>query len=74
MLCLSGQCISSYFNGLYGAHEHILIVLVYTEFPPEHWRRIRSNIGIERIGREIRRRTRVAGTFPDCHSAFMLVA
>jgi putative transposase len=50
-----------------------LIVLACTEFTPEHWRRIRSNIGIERIGREFRRRTRVAGTFPDCHSALMLV-
>ena len=39
---------------------------------PEHWRRIRTN-GIERINREIRRRTRV-GTFPDGNSpALMLV-
>lgn len=39
--------------------------LAYTEFPPEHWRRIKTNNGIERINREIRRRTRGAGTFPD---------
>lgn len=45
----------------------------YTEFPPEHWRRIRTNNGIERINREIRRRTRVVGTFPDGNSALMLV-
>lgn len=47
--------------------------LTYTEFPPKHWRRIRMNNGIERIGREIKRRTRVVGTFPDGNSAPMLV-
>ena len=47
--------------------------LAYTEFPPDHWRRIRTNNGIERINREIRRRTRVFGTFPDGNSALMLV-
>lgn len=44
-----------------------------TEFPPEHRRRIRTNNEIERINREIRRRTRVVGTFPDGSSALMLV-
>lgn len=48
--------------------------LAYTEFPPEHWRRIRTNNGIERINREIRRRARVVGTFPDGNSALMLVS
>lgn len=47
--------------------------LAYTEFPPEHWRRITMNNGFERINREIRRRTRVVGTFPDGNSALMLV-
>ena len=47
--------------------------LAYTEFPPEHWRRIRMNNGIERINREIRRRTRAIGTFPDGNSALTLV-
>ncbi len=47
--------------------------LAYTEFQPENWRRIRTNNGIERINREIRRRTRVVGTFPDGNSALMLV-
>lgn len=46
--------------------------LAYTEFPPEHWRRIRTNNGIERINREIRRRTRVVGTFPDDNSPLRL--
>lgn len=47
--------------------------LAYTEFPPEHWRRIRTSNGIERINCEIRRRTRVDGTFPDGNSALMPV-
>ena len=47
--------------------------LTYTRFPQEHWRRIRTNNAIERTSREIRRRTRVVGTFPDGRSALMLV-
>ena len=47
--------------------------LTYTRFPREHWRRIRTNNAIERLNREIRRRTRVVGTFPDGRSAPMLV-
>jgi len=47
--------------------------LSYMKFPREHWSKIRTNNGIERIMREIRRRTRVVGSFPDGHSALMLV-
>lgn len=47
--------------------------LTYTAFPFEHWTRIRTNNVIERLNREIRRRTRVVGTFPDGNSALMLV-
>lgn len=47
--------------------------LAYTAFPREHWRRVRTNNAIERLNREIRRRTRVVGTFPDGRSALMLV-
>ena len=46
----------------------------YYHFPVEHWKRIRTNNGLERIMREIRRRTRVIGSFPDGESALMLVA
>ena len=46
----------------------------YYHFPREHWRRIRTNNPLERIMREIRRRTRVVGSFPDGNSALMLVA
>lgn len=48
--------------------------LSYYAYPPTHWRQIRTNNPLERIIREIRRRTRVVGAFPDGHSALMLVA
>lgn len=47
--------------------------ITYMNFPFEHWNRIRTNNTIERLNREIRRRTRVVGTFPDGNSALMLV-
>jgi len=52
------------------AHE----TLTYFAFPGNHWRQIKTNNPLERIIREIRRRTRVVGAFPDGHSALMLVA
>src|SRR5262245_6011586 len=48
--------------------------LSYYAFPEEHWRRIRTNNPLERILREIRRRTRVVGAFPDGQSALNLAA
>ena len=48
--------------------------LAYYAFPEEHWRRIRTNNPLERILREIRRRTRVVGAFPDGQSALNLAA
>jgi len=46
----------------------------YYAFPRVHWRQLRTNNPLERIMREIRRRTRVVGSFPDGHSALMLAA
>lgn len=48
--------------------------LSYYAMPAEHWRCLRSNNPLERLMRDIRRRTRVLGAFTDCHSALMLVA
>lgn len=48
--------------------------LSYYEFPVAHWRHIRTNNPLERLNREIRRRTRVVGSFPDGRAALMLVA
>lgn len=53
--------------------EGILETLTYMDFPTVHWTKLRSNNVIERLNREIRRRTRVVGTFPDGNSALMLV-
>jgi len=54
--------------------EGVEETLSYMSFPREHWTRIRTNNVLERIMREIRRRTRVVGNFPDGRSAVMLVA
>ena len=47
--------------------------LTYSDFPSEHWTRIRTNNVIERLNREIRRRTRVVGQFPGRQLRLMLV-
>lgn len=54
--------------------EGIEETLSYYYFPREHWLRIRTNNMLERIMKEIRRRTRVVGSFPDGNSALMLTA
>lgn len=43
------------------------------EFPANHGIKLRTNNMIERLNKEIRRRTRVVGGFPDSNSALMLV-
>lgn len=48
--------------------------LQYFYFPSEHWRSLRTNNPLERLIREIRRRTRVVGAFPDGNSAITLVS
>jgi putative transposase len=47
--------------------------LTFMAFPREHWSRISSTNPIERINREIRRRTRVIGIFPSVASALRLI-
>jgi transposase-like protein len=54
--------------------EGIGETLSYMAFPREHWRSLRTNNPLERVMRELRRRTRVVGSFPDGESALMLVA
>lgn len=53
--------------------EGIEETLTYMDFPTQHWSRIRTNNTIERLNREIKRRTRAIGAFPDGQSALMLV-
>jgi transposase-like protein len=54
--------------------EGIEETLAYMSFPREHWRCLRTNNPLERLNREVRRRTRVVGAFPDGKSALMLVS
>ncbi len=54
--------------------SHIQETLTFFGYPQSHWSRLKTNNPLERIMREIRRRTRVVGAFPDGNSALMLVA
>ena len=47
--------------------------LTIFKFPKEHWKKIRTSNGMERINREIKRRTRVAVVFPNKESALRLI-
>jgi putative transposase len=44
----------------------------YRSFSSEHWRRIRTTNGLERINKELKRRTRVVGAFPSDKSFMRL--
>jgi transposase-like protein len=60
------QAIATLINGIDDA-------LSYLDFPEEHWRKISSTNPIERLNREIRRRTRSIGVFPNIASALRLI-
>jgi len=48
-------------------------VLAHTAFPRAHWRKIASTNPLERINKEIKRRSNVVGIFPDDASVIRLV-
>lgn len=47
--------------------------LTVFQFPRDHWQKIRTSNGMERVNREIKRRARVAVLFPNKESALRLV-
>ena len=47
--------------------------LTFFRFPPRHWKRLRTSNALERCFREVKRRTRVVGRFPNERSALSLV-
>ena len=54
--------------------ESIAETLTFYAFPDSHWIKIRTNNPLERIMKEIRRRTKVVGAFPDGESCLNLAA
>jgi putative transposase len=48
-------------------------VLAHTAFPPAHWRKVASTNPLERVNKEIKRRSNVVGNFPDDASVIRLV-
>jgi transposase-like protein len=48
-------------------------ILAYMSFPQEHWTRIYSTNILERLNKEVKRRTNVVGVFPDEPSVLRLV-
>ena len=54
--------------------ERIQETLTFYTFPDSHWIKLRTNNPLQRLMKEIRRRTKVVGAFPDGKSCLNLAA
>lgn len=52
--------------------NRLTLTLAYLDFPPTHWKRLRTNNVQERTNREIKRRSRVVQVFPSTGSLVRL--
>jgi transposase-like protein len=43
------------------------------DFPQAHWKKLRTSNLAERVNKEIKRRTKIVGIFPNCNSCLRLV-
>ena len=53
--------------------ENIPEGLTIFSFPQEHWKKLRTSNLAERVNKEIKRRTKIVGIFPNCKSCLRLV-
>ena len=53
--------------------ENIPEGLTIFSFPQEHWKKLRTSNLAERVNKEIKRRTKIVGIFPNCESCLRLV-